>query len=492
MTKDTNTTSATLTNLARAAALAAIAAAGLAQSGCASATPPAKAQTPKATAPKTTTTAATPGTATTTNTGTTAQSSNSNPFVDPFAISASGYSGTKAGAKPDGVISLNNQVSTPSQPSNAALNLYGEVMARSMAGGPGGQTPRGGGSNLSQVSFSMEGADFDPNVSSDGKQIVFASTQYRETADLFIKNVDSRVVTQLTSDAGNDVMPKLSPDGGRIAFASNRSGNWDIYVMPTAGGKPVQLTSDSADDLHPTWSPDGTQLAFCRLGEVSGQWELWVTEVGNSGVARFIGYGLFPEWCPVGGTGAGGADRIAYQKSRERGDRAFGIWTVDYKNGQAGNTTEVASTPAAACINPAWSPDGNWIAFATVPNPSKWAAATNSRPTSADLWMVDITGNSRISLTAGKAVNLMPAWGPGNRLFFVSDRGGVDNIWAMDTAKVVALAATNSSGSSSVASSDHGHASSPAPSASSGHGTTTGTHPIATVPTPETGGHDPH
>lgn len=448
---------------ARTLGLSAIAAAGLAQTGCGAAPRTATkqpARTPAATAsaPKQ---AATPN----------------NPFFDPFSISSVGMTQKT----PDEAITLNPQPGAPAQPSNAALNLYGEVMARSMAGGPGGQTPRGGGSNLAQVSFSMEGADFDPNCSTDGKQIVFASTQHRETADLFIKNVGSRVVTQLTNDAANDVMPKLSPDGSRIAFASNRSGNWDIYVMPTSGGKAVQLTSDNADDLHPTWSPDGSQLAFCRLGEVSGQWELWVTEVGNSGIARFIGYGLFPEWCPVPGTGSNGADRIAFQKSRERGDRAFGIWTVDYKSGQAGNTTEVASTPAAACINPAWSPDGKWIAFATVPNPSQWARSTQSRPASADLWLVDINGNSRVSLTAGSAVNLMPTWGPENRLFFVSDRGGVDNIWSMDTGKVIALAYANMNGSSGFASGDHQapHPSSAASSTAASHPANT---PVATVP----------
>lgn len=360
----------------------------------------------------------------------TAANTNANDeFFDPFAEQGE-------------LITLNPTPDSPSKPSNAALNLYGEVLASSMAGKPGGAW-RAGGSNFTQVSFSQEGADFDPSVSRDGKYIVFASTQHRPTSDIYIKNVESRVVTQLTNDPANDVMPRISPDGTRVAFASNRAGNWDIYVMPITGGKAVQVTSTPADDLHPSWSPDGSQLVFCRLGEVSGQWEMWVTDVGNTGVARFIGNGLFPEWCPAPGTGANGADRIAFQKSRERGDRAFGIWTVDYKNGQASNMTEVVSSPVAACINPSWSPDGQWIAFATVPNPSQWASAADARPSSADLWMVDLNGNARIALTFGKAVNLMPTWGPNNRLFFVSDRAGTDNIWAMDTTAAVQLAQTN-------------------------------------------------
>ena len=323
------------------------------------------------------------------------------------------------------------------------VSLYGQVMADAMFGRAGGGEARGGGSNFAQVSFSQEGSDFDPDVARDGKQIVFSSTQHRTTPDIYIKNVESRVVTQLTTDPDSDLMPKISPDGGRIAFASNRSGNWDIFVMPATGGRAIQITNNDAEDLHPSWSPDGSQLVFCRLGEVSGQWEMWVTDVGNAGVARFIGYGLFPEWCPRPGTGTAGADRIAYQKSRERGDRAFGIWTIDYKDGQAGNLTEVASSPIAACINPGWSPDGDWLAFATVPNPGEWVHSKDGRPPSADLWMADLNGSNRISLTTGKAVNLMPAWGPKNRLYYVSDRGGIDNIWVMDINTVVELAMTN-------------------------------------------------
>jgi TolB protein len=370
---------------------------------------------------------------------------------------------------------------------NSAMNLYSEVIASSMAGKNGGPS-RAGGTNLSQISFSQEGADFDPDVSRDGKHIVFASTQHRMTSDLYIKSVESRVVTQLTSDAGNAVMPRISPDGTRIAFASNRSGNWDIYVMPITGGKAMQITSSAADDLHPTWSPDGTHLAFCRLGEVSNQWEIWVTDVGNSGVAKFIGCGLFPEWCPVSGTGTDGGDCIAFQKSRERGDRAFGIWTIDYKDGQAGNTTEIVSSPIAACINPAWSPDGKWITFATVPNPAKWASSPNGRPSSADLWMTDLNGSTRVALTAGRAVNLMPSWGPGNRIFFVSDRGGTDNIWALDASSVIQLASTNMRMSNNLA------------AALSGGGAATTSHsapepapaPVATVPTGEPVPQEPH
>lgn len=296
-------------------------------------------------------------------------------------------------------------------------------------------------SAVTQVSFATVGADFDPDVSRDGRLLVFASTQHQANADIYVKSVTSRVVTQLTSDPARDAMPKFSPDGSRIAFCSDRGGNWDIYVMPVGGGNPVQVTDTPTHELHPSWSPDGTQLVYCRLGDVSGQWELWVTDALNSGVAHSIGYGLFPNWCPARGGGEGGMDRIVFQRSRQRGDRAFSVWTIDYRDGRAGNPTEVATINGFACINPAWSPDGRWIVFAAVPTLSRRESAGSTRPASSDLWMADLTGGARVKLTSGPALSVLPSWGPDGRVFFVSDRGGLDNIWSLSAAEAVRLAA---------------------------------------------------
>ena len=295
--------------------------------------------------------------------------------------------------------------------------------------------------NVAQVTFATEGADFDPCLSPDGTKIVFASTQHRATADIYAKSIEGRVVTQLTNDPADDVNPAVSPDGTRIAFASNRSGNWDVFVMPVTGGRPVQVTSDPGDELHPSWSPDGTQIVYSRLGQTSGRWEMWVTDAASQATSQFIGYGLFPQWCPVAGTGADGADRILFQLVRERGQRAFGIWTVDYKDGQASNLSELASSSWAAYINPTWSPDGKNVVFAAVPNPSEWHELARSRPSAAELWLINVDGTGRVNLTPGSSISLMPAWGAGNKLFFVASRGGVENIWSLDMTAPVRTAA---------------------------------------------------
>jgi len=296
--------------------------------------------------------------------------------------------------------------------------------------------------NVSRITFADEGADFDPCASSDGKHLVFASTQHRNSSDIYIKRVDSRVVTQLTSDPAEDAMPSISPDGQRIAFASNRAGSWDVYVMPTSGGKAVQLTSDESDEIHPSWSPDGRQIVFSRHGARSGRWEMWVAEVQNPAIANFIGYGLFPRWCPIAGTGQGGADRILFQLGRERGRRAFGLWTIDYSSGRSENPTQIAGSPSTALINPTWSPDGQWIVYAEVPldAPEDYRAGDEVRTSSASLWMLSIEGEGKVRVTTGPGVALSPTWGTTNRLFFVSNRGGADNIWSLDLSPAITSA----------------------------------------------------
>ncbi|MFG0285037.1 MAG: DPP IV N-terminal domain-containing protein [Phycisphaerales bacterium JB039] len=352
---------------------------------------------------------------------------------DPASFRATGQAPTTGSH-----LSLTPKTPSSLQRSDEVHSFYGEVFSGAGKDYDTLDPTKAGGASLSQISFSVEGADFDPDISPDGRFTVYASTQHSHTSDIFMKSVESRVVTQLTRDESHDVMPKFSPDGKRVAFASNRSGNWDIFVMSTSGGKAVQITTESSHELHPSWSPDGKQLVFCRLGEVSGKWELWVTDVQNTGVAHFLGYGLFPEWSPVVASDDRGASRILFQMSKQRGDRAFSIWSIDFANGKASNLTQVATSATAACINPAWSRDGQWISFATVPNPTQWSAMEHTRPASANLWMVSASGHGLVNLTEGAAVNLMPAWGAGNELFFVSDRGGVDNIWSMDVGSAIA------------------------------------------------------
>jgi len=293
---------------------------------------------------------------------------------------------------------------------------------------------------LAHVTFAAEGADFDPCISHDGTFMVYASTQHRSTPDIYLKSINGRTITQLTADPAQDLMPSISPDGQRIAFASNRTGNWDIFVMSVAGGQAVQLTTDPAHDVSPTWSSDGARIAFCRLGQVSNRWEIWVTEV-NGSASEFVAYGLFPRWCPKAGTAEGGRDKILFQRSRERGDRAFSIWTIDYKPGDASSPTEIVSGRNSAMINASWSPDGTHIVYSTIENPNSTTRSSQPGAQTSDLWIAALDGNGRVNLTSGRFMNLMPCWGADNRIYFVSDRSGTSNVWSVGTDKAI-MAAT--------------------------------------------------
>lgn len=312
----------------------------------------------------------------------------------------------------------------PWNDSGSAPNVFGELAEGGEHGGPAGSGDDYA-ENLRQITFSQVGADFQPDISRDGKWIAFASTQHSTNADLYIKPIGSHAVTRLTNDPAQDIMPAFSPDGRRVAFCSNRNGSWDVFVMSVGGGQPIQITEGESHELHPTWSPDGRHLAFCRLNPASNKWELWVVDSMHPGVARFIGHGLFPTWSPNG-------DTIAFQRSRDRSDRFFAVWTIDFVEGEGINPTEIASSPVAAFVNPTWSPDGSRLAFAAIPNPEGAVGSDiGARPSNADIWMVELNGSGRSRLTGGQFVNLMPVWAPDWRLYFVSDRGGNDNVWSL-------------------------------------------------------------
>ncbi len=306
------------------------------------------------------------------------------------------------------------------EPVRGAVSVYGDLPGNTNDSFLAASNP-GGFESLAQITFASEGSDFDPEVSQDGSRLVFASTQHSPTSDVYIKDVGAATITQLTNDPANDVMPSIAPDGQRIAFASDRNGSWDIYITSIEGGQAVQITEDSTHELHPSWSPDGSQLVFCRLGQMSGRWELWVLDAAQPSRRHFIGYGLFPVWSPAG-------DKIAFQRSRARGDRLFGVWTVDYVDGEGVLPTEIYSIEGHAAVNPSWSPDGGRLSFSLI---SGLGAEQGKRPAIADLYICRVDGADRATLTNGQHSNLSPTWGGDGRIYFVSDRSGSDNIWSL-------------------------------------------------------------
>jgi Tol biopolymer transport system component len=92
--------------------------------------------------------------------------------------------------------------------------------------------------------------------------------------DIWIMPSSGGVATQLTTDPDDDSNASWSPDGEWIAFESLRSGNRDIWLIPATGGVAIQLTTDPGSDGNPSWSPDGQEIVF--NSDRTGTTTLWI------------------------------------------------------------------------------------------------------------------------------------------------------------------------------------------------------------------------
>ena len=106
------------------------------------------------------------------------------------------------------------------------------------------------------------------SISPNGENIVFSYA-----GDLFVIGVNGGTATPITTSDAYDFMPVWSPDGSKIAFASNRFGNFDVFVMNASGGEATRLTYHSADDSPSDFSNDGKEIIFwsSRRDAVSNQ-----------------------------------------------------------------------------------------------------------------------------------------------------------------------------------------------------------------------------
>src|SRR5687768_7429289 len=183
---------------------------------------------------------------------------------------------------------------------------------------------------------------------------------------------DPKWPVQLTTHAGLDMHPAMSPQGDAIAFVSDRSGSFEIYVRSLSGGSgEVPLTSDGRQNLHPAWSPDGRFIAY-HSNQRGGIWVI----PSRGGTPRQLS--------TVGA-------RPAYQ-SDEFGDIAPNgysaqvgstIWIINADGTNARELTK-APSPSGGHAAPAWSHSGRFVAYSVFDGGEDngiWIASTETGAT---------------------------------------------------------------------------------------------------------------
>jgi tricorn protease len=184
--------------------------------------------------------------------------------------------------------------------------------------------------------------------------------------DIWTASEDGSNVQRITDNSAREVYPRFSPDGRWIAFSSNRYGNYDVFIVPAAGGAPRRLTFHTGNDEVVGWARDSQNVLF----------------------------------------------RAA------RGDGAFPSVAVLYQIASAGGQEKPLPLDWGYWGN--YSPDGKSLVFNR--HPATWSRKHYRGSYAADLWVADLAANSYTKLLADERYNrYWPMWGADDSIYFVAD-----------------------------------------------------------------------
>jgi Tol biopolymer transport system component len=239
-------------------------------------------------------------------------------------------------------------------------------------------------------------ADISPHWSPDGSQIVFASDRDGNW-EIYVMDADGSNQIRLTHDSNLDNYPIWSPNGSKIAYISYKEEQNDICIMDSDGSNQTNLTENSRGDWFGSWSPDGEKMIFQSTRD--GNQEIYVMDADGSNQIRLTenpSYDGNPFWSPDG-------SRIVYVARQEAGD--FDIYTMDT---DGSNKIRLTNDPEREG-NPLWSPDSSKIVF--------WSARDSNR----ELWIMNSDGSNQARLTDNLSgfISFSP---DGSRIAFTSQK----------------------------------------------------------------------
>jgi TolB protein len=193
---------------------------------------------------------------------------------------------------------------------------------------------------------------------SSGTDLILLSLEENGYAHLFAYAPPELPLTRLTADEWNDIAPAPSPDHNRLAFASDRDGFWDLYLLDLRDGQVTQLTDSPAYDSAPSWSPDGQWLAYETYLDDNLEIAIISVTDPSQGQIRLTENGAAdhsPVWSPDG-------RRIAFVSTRS-GDSD--IWLADLDLTEGKRFQNLSNTPQAAEYYPAWDSNGSHLVWAS-------------------------------------------------------------------------------------------------------------------------------